>query len=46
MWGMRNRIAHGYLLVSPEIVRATVERDLPEMIQLIEAALAQHPPSS
>lgn len=29
MWGMRNRIAHGYLMVNPEIVRRTISDDLP-----------------
>ena len=26
MWGMRNRIAHGYLLVDPTVIRATLAR--------------------
>jgi len=34
MWGMGNRIAHGYLLVEPAIVRSTVDRDLPVMVEL------------
>jgi uncharacterized protein with HEPN domain len=29
MWGMRNRIAHGYLLVDTDIVRRTLEHDIP-----------------
>ena len=29
MWGMRNRIAHGYLLVDAEIVRRTLGHDIP-----------------
>ncbi|MGB3730369.1 DUF86 domain-containing protein [Microbacterium sp.] len=29
IWGMRNRIAHGYAWVDIETVRATVEEDLP-----------------
>lgn len=29
MWGLRNRIAHGYLLVDPAIVEETVRKDLP-----------------
>jgi uncharacterized protein with HEPN domain len=28
MWGMRNRIAHGYLLVNAGIVRRTLEHDI------------------
>jgi uncharacterized protein with HEPN domain len=39
MWGMRNRIAHGYLLVEPAIVRSTVDRDLPMMIEVVEAGI-------
>ncbi len=35
MWGMRNRIAHGYLLVDSDIVRQTVEVDLPDIIGVI-----------
>jgi len=33
MWGMRNRIAHGYLLVDPTLVRQTVETDLPVIVR-------------
>lgn len=40
MWGMRNRIAHGYLLVDQGTVRETVERDLPEIV----GALRRAPP--
>jgi uncharacterized protein with HEPN domain len=43
MWGMRNRIAHGYLLVEPAIVRATLERDLPQMIDAVKTALRHLP---
>lgn len=39
MWGMRNRIAHGYLLVQPANIRSTVERDLPVMIAAVKGAL-------
>jgi uncharacterized protein with HEPN domain len=39
MWGMRNRIAHGYLLVEPAIVRSTVDRDLPMMIEVVKAGI-------
>ena len=35
MWGMRNRIAHGYLLVDSDIVRQTIEVDLPDIIGVI-----------
>lgn len=39
MWGMRNRIAHGYLLVDADIVRRTVEHDIPPILTSIEAEL-------
>lgn len=40
MWGMRNRIAHGYLLVDAVVVRRTVEHDVPPIVAAIEAELA------
>jgi len=40
MWGMRNRIAHGYLLVDADIIRQTVSTDLPTIIEAIRQALA------
>ncbi|BAW92043.1 toxin-antitoxin system, antitoxin component family protein [Actinomyces sp. Chiba101] len=36
----RNRIVHGYLTVSAEIIDATVAEDLPELRVIIENALA------
>jgi len=39
MWGMRNRIAHGYLLVNADIVRRTIEDDIPEIVATITAEL-------
>ena len=33
MWGMRNRIAHGYLLVSAPIIRRTLEADIPDLVE-------------
>lgn len=38
MWGMRNRIAHGYLLVDERVVRETLVVDLPELVQTIRRA--------
>ncbi|MGB8019727.1 MAG: HepT-like ribonuclease domain-containing protein [Candidatus Nanopelagicales bacterium] len=32
MWGMRNRIAHGYLLVDTDIVRRTLQHDIPPIM--------------
>lgn len=43
MWGMRNRIAHGYLLIDTDIVRSTLERDVPGIINRIRNALEQVP---
>lgn len=37
MWGMRNRIAHGYLLVNPAIIRQTIEHDIPVIMSAITA---------
>lgn len=34
-WGMRDRIAHSNLLVDSDIVRRTIEVDLPDDIQVI-----------
>lgn len=39
MWGMRNRIAHGYLLIDAGIVRSTAERDIPGIIAQIRRAI-------
>lgn len=39
MWGMRNRIAHGYLLVNEAIVRQTIADDLPAIVATIRVAL-------
>lgn len=39
MWGMRNRIAHGYLLVDTDIERRTLEHDIPPIMASIEAEL-------
>ncbi len=41
MWGMRNRIAHGYVLVDRGMVQQTVENDLPGIIAVIRAELDQ-----
>lgn len=40
MWGMRNRIAHGYLLVNSDIVRQTIKADLPAIVAAIRAELS------
>ncbi|UFU03832.1 DUF86 domain-containing protein [Ruania suaedae] len=40
MSGMRNRIAHGYVLVDPDIVRQTIEIDLPGILDVINQELA------
>ncbi len=46
MWGMRNRIAHGYLLVNAAIIRATVTDDLPSIVMVIATELDDEPPGS
>lgn len=39
MWGMRNRIAHGYLLVNPVIISRTIDTDVPTIMNTIRRAL-------
>lgn len=39
MWGMRNRIAHGYLLVDATIIRETLTQDIPTIRSLIRRHL-------
>lgn len=39
MWGMRNGIAHGYLLVNSDIVRQTVQADLPDIARIVRREL-------
>lgn len=39
MWGMRNRIAHGYLLVDTTIVSQTIQDDIPQIVAAISAEL-------
>ena len=41
MWGMRNRIAHGYLLVEPRVIRSTLDSDIPAIIVQIRQRLAE-----
>lgn len=36
MWGMRNRIAHGYVLVDTVIIRQTLNQDIPSIIHRIQ----------
>lgn len=31
IWGMRNRIAHGYAWIDLDTVRATIDEDLPDL---------------
>ena len=39
MWGMRNRIVHGYLLIEPGIVGLTVAEELPVVVASIHRKL-------
>ncbi len=39
MWGIRNRIVHGYLLVDSAIIRRTLESDVPRLVSRIATAL-------
>jgi len=40
MWGMRNRIAHGYLLIDAAIIGQTVREDVPSITAKIRHHLA------
>ncbi|TWP32740.1 HepT-like ribonuclease domain-containing protein [Leekyejoonella antrihumi] len=40
MWGMRNRIAHGYLMVDSDIVQQTIETDLPDIVRAVKRELS------
>lgn len=39
MWGMRNRIAHGYLVVDRDIILATMDRDVPGILHTVTEEL-------
>ena len=41
-WGLRNRIAHGYALVDSTVVRETVNFEVPELIQRIDALVREN----
>lgn len=41
MWGMRNRIAHGYLLVDSAIIRETLIQDIPSILSRIRVPVEQ-----
>ncbi|MBM9464918.1 DUF86 domain-containing protein [Aeromicrobium sp. YIM 150415] len=40
IWGMRNRIAHGYLTTDPVIIRSTVSNDVPAFERALREELA------
>lgn len=40
MWGLRNRIAHGYLLVDDRIIGQTLAHDIPLILERIRGHLA------
>lgn len=39
IWATRNRVAHGYVSIDHVIVRASVERDLPEFERILRTEL-------
>ncbi len=41
IWGMRNRIAHGYAWINLETVRVTVDEDLPAVEGAVRALIEQ-----
>lgn len=46
MWGMRNRIAHGYLLVDTTIIRQTLIHDAPSIMSRIRLRVDPDPPAA
>ncbi len=40
MWGMRNRIAHTYARIEPDVVVATLRDDIPVVIAVLDQELA------
>ncbi|MCC6269903.1 MAG: DUF86 domain-containing protein [Microbacteriaceae bacterium] len=40
VWSTRNRIAHGYAYIDLEIIRDTVEHDLPDFERQLRASIA------
>lgn len=42
MWGMRNRIAHGYLLVDATIIRQTLAQDIPSIVSRTRLRLGRN----
>lgn len=44
MYGMRNRVIHGYFEINTEVLWQTVHNDLPELRRLIEAAISGQNP--
>ena len=39
MWGMRNRVAHGYVLIDATIIRETIAEDIPGILRSIRSDL-------
>lgn len=39
MWGLRNRIAHGYLLLDDRIIEQTLKDDVPGILERIRGQL-------
>lgn len=39
MWGMRNRLAHGYALADTTFLRRTARDDVPALIERLEAEM-------
>ena len=46
IWATRNRIAHGYAYVDLDLIRSTVEQDLPEFTSKLRGSLTALDPSS
>ena len=46
MWGMRNRIAHGYVGVDRASIEATVNNDVPQLLSTLAALAERSVPAS
>jgi uncharacterized protein with HEPN domain len=43
IWATRYRIAHAYLRINPVTIRATVERNIPMLVDTLRQSLAELP---
>lgn len=44
MWGLRNRIAHGYALVNPAVIGRTMKDEMPSVVAAVRERLGRSNP--